>query len=328
MKAQVLTEYGQDAAFEYAELPDPVRRPGEVLVRVRAAALNPADTKTMRAKPPFAPAAPAILGTDFAGDIVEVSAEDSGYKVGDRVFGFSGGVRGFDGVFAELKRVDPRQMAPIPQGMSYREAAALPMAGVTAYDALVTRAGLQADETVLITGPAGGVGHVGVQIARARGARVLATASTPEKAGIAAKLGANRVILHNAEDVERCVMEETDGLGVNVIFDTSGVDKFELWMRCIAQQGRIILLATRFSADLTGVMFKGLTISVPFVYSPMLPGGSLSTHKRVLKAIHRLVERGELRPLVDRAQFDLERLPEAIAHMQSGTAIGKVVVDV
>ena len=328
MKAQIVHAYGDAADMRFENVEDPQPCSGQLLVRVRAASLNPADIKTLRFNPPIAPPPPAILGSDFAGDVVAIGSEVNGFKVGDRVFGMSGGVSGFDGSFAELKRVDPRLVAIIPDTLSYREAAALPLVTLTAHDALFARGNLQAEETLLLTGPTGGVGHVAIQLARARGARIIATASGEEKAELARRLGANEVIQYNSSDVVTEVMRLTNGLGADLIFDTSGANHFDRWVSCAAQQCRILLLATRFSVDMTPVMFKGLTISVPFVYSPMLPGGAPSKQKRVLKAIAKSVEKAELRPVLDEKAFALDQLSEAMTHLENGFATGKVVIDI
>lgn len=328
MRAQVLAKYGDRASLELAELPDPVVRKGEVVVRVRAAGLNPADLKTIIHKPPFAPAAPAVLGSDFAGEVVDVGPGVEGFLVGDRVYGVSGGVAGYDGSFAELMRVNAVQVVHMPRSWSFREAAAIPLAGFTAFEALITRARLQAGETCLILGAAGGVGHIALQIARIMGAQVLATASSEVKCQLAKSLGAHECINYSSQDVKSAINQYTNNRGVNVILDCSGKDQFSFCVECAAQEGRIILLATRYTVDLTPVMFKGASVSVPFVYSPMFEGAAKERYRIALEQIAGWADAGNLVPLVDSKKFNLSQLVDAMNHLESGSASGKVVVDV
>src|SRR5580698_1944602 len=167
-----------DGDFIETSVPDPVLKAGEVLVRIRASGVNPLDTKIRAGKAAHAKQPlPAILGIDLAGEVEEVGPGVTGFKLGDRVYGMTGGVGGHQGSLAEFAAVDARLLALMPDRFSVGDAAALPLAFITAWEGLVDRAGVRAGQKVLVQGGAGGVGHVAIQIARAFGAEVYATSS-------------------------------------------------------------------------------------------------------------------------------------------------------
>lgn len=168
MLAQVIRSFGDVDVFEGETLPDPVPAPGEVLVRIVAASVNPVDTKLRKAASASAPELPAVLGCDFAGEIVAVGQEVTGLAVGDPVYGCAGGFRGVaGGTYAELIAADARLIAKAPTALPLREAAALPLVAITAWEGL-ERAGVRAASRILVHGGTGGVGHVAVQLAKAR----------------------------------------------------------------------------------------------------------------------------------------------------------------
>ena len=176
MKAMVLNSYGPDALFELTEIPDPVATSGHVVVKVAAVSVNTVDTmiRSMGADLPLSPQLPAVLGMDFAGTVVAIGDSVTDFTIGDEVYGCAGGLMDLQGALAEYINADARLIAHKPKALSMREAAALPLVGITAYEGL-TRAGVGEGQTVLVQGGAGGVGHVAVQIARHLGAAVFAT---------------------------------------------------------------------------------------------------------------------------------------------------------
>lgn len=161
MRALLLTSFGPVSNFTMAEIPRPRTVPGHVLVRVSASSVNPIDTKIRRLGPPFAPALPAVLGVDFAGVVEEVHGDVKGWRRGGEVFGCGGGVRGVHGGgLAEFVLVDAHSIARKPERLSTREAAALPLVGITAYQAIRERLQIASGEHILVKGATGGVGHV------------------------------------------------------------------------------------------------------------------------------------------------------------------------
>src|SRR5690606_34134717 len=163
--------------------------PGQVLIRVRAVSVNPADTKIRAHGGALGPKLPAILGMDVAGDVVAVGSDVKGFAAGDRVYGCVGGLGELQGTLAEFVAADARLLAHLPRNLSFREAAALPLVSITAWEGWIDKAGLKPQEHVLVFGATGGVGHVAVQMAKAHGARVTAIVSSERKAELARSLG-------------------------------------------------------------------------------------------------------------------------------------------
>ena len=222
MKAMILESYGAKAAFQQAELPKPAAKPGHVLVRVAATSVNTVDTmiRQMGKDLPLSPDLPAVLGMDFAGTVEAVGEGVSGFAVGDEVYGCAGGLADLQGTLAEYMLADARLIAHKPESLSMREAAALPLVGITAFEALA-RAGARAGQKVLVHGGTGGVGHVAVQLAKHYGAEVYATGSGETAAQIIAGYGAT-AIDYKTEKVADYVQQHTAGAGFDVVFDSVG----------------------------------------------------------------------------------------------------------
>ena len=218
MKAIVLDEFGTEPVLRSIERPSPGR--GEVLVRVEASGVNPLDIKIMAGAAGHARVTPPmVLGLDLAGVVAEIGAGVTRFDVGDEVYGLTGGVGDRQGSLAEYAAVDAGLLARKPVRLSMAEAATLPLAAITAWEGLVDRAGVHAGQTVLVHGGAGGVGHVAVQLAVARGATVFATGSDQHLDAIRS-LGAEPID-YQATPVEKYVAAETGGDGFDVIFDTA-----------------------------------------------------------------------------------------------------------
>jgi len=178
MKAMIIRESGEPSVFEAADLPVPEITPGQVLVRVAATSVNPVDWKIRKLGPPLGPDLPAVLQGDVAGVVEAVGADVSAFAVGHEVYGCAGGVKGTGGALAEFMACDGAYLAPKPTNLSMTEAAALPLVCLTAWEGLVEGANVGWGQTVLVHAGVGGVGHVAIQIAIARGAKVYATVSS------------------------------------------------------------------------------------------------------------------------------------------------------
>lgn len=271
MRAMLMTAAGGPEVLQWADVPEPtLSRPSQVKVRLRAAGVNPIDTK-LRARGVFYPnALPAILGCDGAGEVVEAGAE-SGLAPGDRVAFCHGGLGGAAGNYAEYTVLEAAETALIPDGVSFEQAAALPLVLITAWESLHDRARLQAGQTVLILGGAGGVGHVAIQLARLAGARVLATAGTPEKAAFVRTLGADEAILYHDEDLLERAVRLTGGRGADVVFDTVGGALFHQAIRCAAYAGDVVTLhEPSADAPWKEARSRNLRISFDLMLTPML----------------------------------------------------------
>ncbi|WP_207459669.1 zinc-dependent alcohol dehydrogenase family protein [Azospirillum sp. SYSU D00513] len=326
MRALLLRAHGGPENFDIAEVPRPEPRPGSLLVRMAATSLNRVDIR-IREGLPIGGELPAILGADVAGTVEAVGEGVTGFQPGDEVYGCAGGVRGQGGTLAEFIVADARLLAHKPRSLSMREAAALPLVAITAWDALERTAVTESDH-VLVHAGTGGVGHVAIQLAKSRGARVAATVSSPENAEIARGLGADATILHREEAVADYVRRLTGGRGFEVVIDTVGGANLDKSFQAAALNGRVAATAARSTHDLGPLHQKGLSLHVVFMLIPMLHDLGRERHGRIMAALAELADRGELRPLIDERRFDLAGAADAYRHLESGKARGKVVVDI
>jgi len=328
MRAQLLRSFGDKPDFHLATVPKPELKPGHVLIRVAATSVNPIDIKMRTLGPAFAPKLPAVMGMDVAGVVEAVGEGVSAFSPGDEVFGCPGGLGDIPGALAEYMLADARLLARKPSTHSMAEAAALPLVTITAWDALFDRAHLTTGRHVLIHAGTGGVGHVAVQLAKAHGARVAATVSTPEKAALASSLGADDIINYRQETVEQYVARLTNGRGFDVVFDTVGGATLDASLQAAAIRGVVVSTNTRSTHDLSVLHAKGLTLSVVFMLLPLLTGQGRERHGEILTLAAILAEQGKLRPLLAERRFTLDEIAQAQEYLDSGRAVGKVVVEV
>ncbi|WP_294120666.1 zinc-binding dehydrogenase [Sphingomonas sp.] len=328
MKAMILSAFGgAPDSFEAAELANPAPGPGEVLVRVVAASINPADTKIRQHGGLAAPALPAVLGCDMAGVVVAVGEGVTGFAVGDRVYGCVGGVRGSAGTYAELVVADARLLAHAPETLSLHDAAALPLVAITAWEAL-DRLGVGEGTHLLVHGGAGGVGHVAIQLAKARGARVATTISSPDKAEIVRGFGADEIINYREESVADYVERLTGGQGFDAVFDSTGGSDLATSFVAARVNGQVAVIVASYSADLTPMHAKALSFHAIMMLVPLLYGTGREAHGRILADVARLADQGRLKPLIDAERFTLAEVGKAHARLESGQALGKLVIDV
>lgn len=326
MRALVLNDYA-DGRFADTQVVRPVPAAGEVLVQIAASGLNPIDFKIRTGVAPYAmPELPAILGTDMAGVVVQVGAGVSDFKVGDEVYGLIGGVRGAAGSLAEYAAVDASLLAPKPANISMREAAALPLVFLTAWEGLVDRANVHAGQRVLIQGGAGGVGHVAVQIARALGAEVFATAS-PAKHAVVESYGATPIDYHTST-VEDIVARYADGVGFDVVYDTVGGKTLDDSLVAAKPYGHVLSCCAWGQHNLAPGSLRCVTLSGIFVLVPLLSGAGRAHHGAILREATRLVEEGKLKPLLDEKRYALADAHAAHDAQQAGKMLGKIVIDV
>jgi len=328
MKAQIITAFGGPENFAAAVLPDPQAGRGQVVVRQVASSVNPVDCKLRQSGGAIAPDLPAVLGCDIAGTVVEVGAGVNGFAVGDAVYGCGGGVKGFGGGYAELVATDARLLAHKPAMLTFAEAAALPLVTITAWEGLFDRARLQAGDKVLVLGGTGGVGHVAIQLAVHRGAHVFATASSDEKGRLARRFGAEGVIDYRSEGVEDYVARLTDGQGFDIVFDATGGHDLETAFKAARHYGQVVCIVSRFTQDLAVMQARSLSLHVVFMLLPMLRGVGREAHGRIMAEAARLAESGVLKPHLDPKLFPLEKVGDAHRHLESGRAVGKVVVTI
>ena len=326
MRALMVEQPG--APFTVVTLPAPVAGPGQVLVRIAASGVNPLDTKIRagaagHAKQPL----PAILGIDLAGTVVAVGSGAGDFRVGDEVYGAAGGVGGLQGTLAELAAVDHRLIARKPANLTMREAAALPLAVITAWEGLVDRAAVSAGQKVLVHGGAGGVGHVAVQLAKVLGADVYTTV-TSDQFDLVAGYGAQPIDFRT-NNVEQYVDEFTAGEGFDVVYDTVGGATLDAsFVAARRYGGHVVSILGWGTHSLAPLSFRAATYSGVFTLLPMTTGRYRENHGKILREVASLVEAGKLLPLMDRTVFTLENALEAHNLVEVGKARGKVVVNV
>ena len=326
MKAMIVNAYGEDAGFEVAEVATPDVKAGHVLVKIAASSVNTVDTmiRTMGKELPLSPDTPAILGMDFAGTVEAVGEGVEGYAVGDEVYGCAGGLADLPGTLADYIVADARLVAYKPKRLSMAEAASLPLVAITAYEGLM-RAGIAAGQKVLVHGGSGGVGHVALQLAKHMGADVYSTGGGEAQLALIEKLGATP-INYKTETVEDYVATHTGGAGFDLVYDSVGGANMANSFEAAALNGQVASTVSLCELDLTVAHFKGLSLHVVFMLIPMLYDHKREEHHAILAKVAEIVDAGGLTPVLDETTFSLEQAGEAHARLQSGQAMGKVVV--
>jgi len=307
-----------------------ISAPTQIKVRLRAAGINPVDTK-LRGNGVFFPdALPAILGCDGAGTVTETGADVTRFKTGDDVWFCHGGLGGAPGNYAEFTVLESAEAEHMPATLDFTQAAALPLVLITAWEALFDRAGLSAGQTVLVQAGAGGVGHVAIQLAKAFGARVVTTVSTPEKAECVRQLGADHVILYQQENVTEAVMAWTDGRGVDVVLDTVGGETFRQGLEAASVYGHVVtLLDPGNDVSWKSARSKNLSISFTLMLTPMLQDlPEARKHQcEILNRCTELITAGKLAPLVSKT-LPLAEAAQAHELIEAGHVQGKIVLTI
>ena len=328
MKAMIIRDFGGPEVFESSEIPKPEVKPGHVLVRVAATSVNTVDTmiRQMGRDLPISPELPAVLGMDFAGTVEAVGEGVTEYAEGDEVYGCAGGLGELQGALAEYMLADARLIARKPKNLSMREAAALPLVAITAYEGL-TRAGIAEGQRVLVHGGSGGVGHVALQLARHFGADVYATGGGDKQLALIKELGA-KGINYKTETVADYVAKHTGGAGFDIVFDSVGGANIANSFEAAALNGQVATTVSMVELDLSVAHFKGLSLHVVFMLIPMIHNQGREEHGQILSEIAKIVEAGNLHPVMDECHFSLPEIGKAHSRLSSGEAMGKVVVEV
>ncbi len=331
MKAMVMTRAGDPDVLRLVDVKAPMPGAGEVLVRVRAAGVNPLDTKVRKLHMYYPDHLPAILGCDGAGVVEAVGQGVTRFRTGDEVYFFNNGIGAAGGTYAQYTVVHEDYAARKPSTLTMTEAAAVPLVLITAWEALVDRVGLKAGETVLIHAGAGGVGHVAIQLARNVGARVATTVSGDEKARFAKRMGAELTIDYKRDDFVAKTLDWTDKRGADVVFDTLGGPTFCASFDAVRVYGRLAtLLSTPCEvAQINRARLRNITIAYEQMTMPVFFG--IDEFRR---AQTRILEKGAT--LIDEGKLEVkvcEVLPlaeTARAHrmLEEGHTFGKVVLDV
>ena len=324
MKAHVVEIV--NGPFHEIEMPTPVPLDGQVLVRICASGINPLDTKIRageggHARQPL----PAVLGLDMAGVVEKIGPGVTAFLPGDEVFGMVGGVGGLQGTLAEFVVADATMLGPKPKTLRMRQAAALPLATVTAWEGLVDRAAVHTGQNVLIHAGAGGVGYAAVQIALAFGAKVFTTVSE-DKHSIVEELGA--IAIPRQTPVEEYVAQHTGGEGFDVVYDTLGGAVLDASFLAVKRYtGHVVSCLGWGAHALAPLSFRSATYSGVFTLFPLLTGIGRANHGHILCEASKLADRGQLKPLLAEKQFDLDELAAAYDQVAKGSK-GKLVMSI
>ncbi|WP_133739981.1 NAD(P)H-quinone oxidoreductase [Actinorugispora endophytica] len=325
MRAIAISEPGGPDVLTWREVPDPEPGPGEVLVEVAATAVNRADVNQRQGSYPPPPGASEYPGLECSGRVAALGpgTDGSGWRVGDEVCALLAG-----GGYAERVAVPVGQLLPVPAGVGLVEAAALPETACTVWSNVFMTAALGPGESLLVHGGGSGIGTFAIQLARARGARVLTTAGSPEKLARCLELGAVAAVNHRTEDFAARVREETGGAGVDVVLDIMGGSYLDANLRSLAVGGRLVVIGLmggrRAELDLGRMLVRRLSVHATTLRSrPLAEKAEIVS--QVAGQVWPLVGKGTVRPVVDRV-LPLRDAAEAHRIMESGGHVGKILL--
>lgn len=330
MKAVVMATAGGPGVLQYQDLPDPkLKTKTDVLVRLRAAGINPIDTKLRQRGPLIADKTPTVLGCDGAGIVEAIGSEVTQFQVGDEVYFFNGGVGGPRGNYAELAVLDERFLAKKPSSLSFEEAAAAPLVLITAWESLYDRGQLEPGRRVLVHAGAGGVGHVAIQLAKLKGAEVCTTVGSREKADFVRQLGADYPILYKKRDFVEAAMEWTNGEGVDLAFDTVGSETFYQTAKAVKVYGDLVTLLEPKAefGTLSTARRRNLRIGLELMLTPLVDGIVEEQHQqtKILQQCARMIDENRLKIHLNRT-FPLQDAAEAHKLLGEGSMTGKIVL--
>jgi NADPH2:quinone reductase len=331
MKAIVMSAPGHPDVLQLQEIAQPqIAKPTEILIQLKAAGVNPIDTKVRQRGTFYPEEMPAILGCDGAGVVQAVGAQVQQFKPGDEVYYCSGGLgRARSGNYAEYAVVEGHLVAHKPKTLSFAEAAAAPLVLITAWESLYDRARLEAGQKVLIHAGAGGVGHVAIQLAKLKQAEVCTTVGSQDKARLARQLGADYPILYREADFVSAVLDWTDGEGVDVAFDTVGGKTFFATCPAVRVYGDLVTILEPDSAidSLKVARNRNLRISLELMLTPALMNlAPAQAHQtEILRQCATWFDEGKLKIHLSQT-FPLAQASQAHQQIETGSTTGKIVL--
>ena len=324
MKALVCKEFGPAKNLKVEEMNEPIPNSDEVCIKVHAAGVNFPDILMVEGKYQVKPAFPFAPGAEAAGEIISIGDNITKYKIGQRVIAMTG-----HGAFAEIVKASEKKLIPLNDNVDFETASILPMVYGTSAHALIQRGKLKKGETLLVHGAAGGVGLAAVEIGKAMGARVIATASTDEKCQVAREHGADETINYSNGQFKEIVKSMTDGKGADVIYDPVGGDVFDQSLRCIAWEGRLLVvgftsgripsapanLALLKSCDIVGVFWGAFVERTPHI--------NLENFDK----LYQWIDEGYIKPRIS-MKVSLENTLDAMQAIADRKIIGKAIVKI
>jgi len=326
-----MTEVGTPQVLQLQEVPQPtIQTDSEILVRLKAAGVNPIDTKLRRRGLLYPDQMPAILGCDGAGVVEAVGAGVQEFRVGDQVYFCAGGLgKSGTGNYAQWAVVEERFVAHKPTSVSFAEAAAAPLVLITAWESLYDRGGLAEGQKVLIQAGAGGVGHVAIQLAKIKGAQICTTVSSQEKARLVRSLGAEYPILYQQTDFVQAVLDWSGGEGVELAFDTVGGKVFYDTCRAVRVYGDVVTILEPDSAqgNLKIARQRNLRLSLELMLTPMLQGlvAAQQHQGSILKQCASWMDQGKLKIHLGQT-FPLQDAAVAHEAIETGSTTGKIAL--
>ena len=328
MKAIMMTAIGNPDVLQLRDIDEPqISTATQIKVRLKAAGVNPVDTKIRRNGLLYDCPLPAVLGCDGAGEVVGTGRAVTQFKAGDKVWFCHGGLGREQGNYAEYIVLDQRWASLMPETSSFSEAAALPLVLITAWGGLFDRGGLQSGQTVLIHAGAGGVGHVAIQLAKLKGARVITTVSSGQKADFVKALGADEAIIYTQTGFADAVNKLTGGKGADLVFDTVGAEVFKESIPVTAHFGRLVTLLDPGELSLAEARMRNLLIGFELMLTPMLRDlpEARDPHVEMLNQCAKWIDKGLLKTHISK---QLPLAEAAIAHelIENGHSIGKIVL--
>lgn len=326
MRAMVMTAFGGPEVLQLKQVPVPEPGPLDLLLKVQATAVNPVDCKTRNAPRWGDRAPPMILGFDVAGTVVAMGEEVKSFAEGTQVYASPSLIR--DGANSEYVCIDARSAARVPKKISLEEAAALPLASLTAWESLFDHGGASPGDTVMIQGGAGGVGHIAIQLAKSKGCRVITTAGRPESIELCQRLGADVVVDYTQQDVVGRVLEETNGAGCDVVFDTVGGEVFTQCIELVSLNGKLVTIVPGIPGDNLNRLFgRNASLHFEFMGATLLQGRDPTHQGLILEQLANLVDENQLSPAIEHV-WDLKELPEAHRKQETQRSLGKQLVRV
>ncbi len=328
MKAIMMTAIGKPDVLVLTDIDEPeISTATQIKIRIKAAGVNPVDTKIRSNGLLYDHPLPAVLGCDGAGEVVETGSAVSQFKIGDKVWFCHGGLGREQGNYADVTVIDQRWVSLMPETLSFSEAAALPLVLITAWGALLDRGGLQSGQTVLIHAGAGGVGHVAIQLAKLKGARVITTVSSEQKAEFVKALGADEAIIYVQNNFVDATNKLTGGKGADLVFDTVGAEVFKQSIPATAHFGRLVTLLDPGELNLAEARMRNLLIGFELMLTPMLRdlAEARDQQVKILKQCAQWIDQGLLNAHVSK-QLPLKEAAKAHAMIEAGHSTGKIVL--
>lgn len=328
MRVVQIGSFGGPEVFSLSQKPKPELKPGNVLIKMQATSVNPLDFKIRSGVfPAWVTEFPAILHGDISGIVESVSPEITRFKKGDEVYGCVGGLLSLSGALADYVLADQDLIAKKPKNLSFKEAAALPLVLETAWQGLFQRACIKPGQNILVYGGTGGVGHIAALLGKAAGANVTVTVSSVKKVDLLQKLGIQNIFNYKDTSIEEAIQRFTNGKGFDVVFDTVGAANLNNAFQAVGQAGQVITILPYGEYNLGALFVKNATLHTVFQPLPLVTGINRIQYHDLLNEAASLIEQYNIKPLIDPRNFDFLEVGKAHQHLESGLAIGKVVIE-